>query len=86
MYLSASLCSILPPPKHSQSSPTLVICKSGLRINQKEEIYLFLCPVIDISMILSKVISPHKILLYPCVLAIVPTKRKPILAEAALTS
>ena len=86
MYLSASLCSILPPPKHSQSSPTLVICKSGLRIYQKEEIHLFLSPVIDISMIFSKIISPHEILLFPCVFAIVPVKRKYYFAEAALTS
>ena len=86
MYLSASLCSILPPPKHSQSSPTLVICKSGLRIYQKEEIHLFLSPVIDISMIFSKIISPYEILLFPCVFAIVPVKRKYYLAEAALTS
>ena len=86
MYLSASLCSILPPPKHSQSSPTLVICKSGLRIYQKEEIHLFLSPVIDISMIFSKIISPHEILLFPCVFTIVPVKWKYYLAEAALTS
>ena len=86
MYLSASLCSILPPPKHSQSSPTLVICKSGLRIYQKEEIHLFLSPVIDISMIFSKIISPHEILLFPCVFAVVPVKWKYYLAEAALTS
>ena len=71
MYLSASLCWILPPPKHSQSSPTFVTLKSDLGQIEKTRFHLFFGPVIDISMVLSKSVASHKVFFFPCVFSII---------------